>query len=190
MNLNPNQDKEAQPLSAFVAPLAGIGTFVLVMLPCLFAFSNNKTAMPLSFFVAAAAGIYIGRLCYNNSQPTNDELTAVASDKQNESLAPTLWVSGLAFQVLAYFALCLLLGTDLRLVPSQYGHTLWIGFNSLVFLSMLVSLVTVFRVHRDIKNQLVHLFWSIVLFAILYSSFHYAATWIADPNTIPGKLEW
>ena len=97
MNLTPNQDKQSQPLGALIAPLAGIGTFVLVMVPCFSAFSNNKTAMPLSFFVAAAAGIFIGRLCYNNSQPTNDELAAVASDKQNDSIASTLWASGLAF---------------------------------------------------------------------------------------------
>lgn len=188
MNSNAKQDTATEPLGALVAPLAGIGTFVFIIVLCFAAFSNNKTAMPLSFFFAAAAGFYVGRLCYNNSRLTGPELPLDESDPQSGSGALTFWVSGLAVQIIAYFMLCIVLGSNLRAVPRQYGQIVWVAFNYLVFLSMLVSFASVFRIHRDIRNQIVHLFWSATLFAVLYASFVYAANWLADPYTIPGRL--
>jgi len=190
MNLESKQDRETEPMAAFIAPLAGIGTFVLLMLIIFSAFPNDKTALPLLSFAAAAAGIYVGRVCYSNSRSVKHEPSSIATDKPEDSIPSKLWALGLAIQIFAYLALCILLGSNLRIVPRQYGQILWVGFNCLVFLSMLVSLGAIFRIHRDTKNQIVHLFWSISLFAILYASFVCAATWLADPNTIPGKIGW
>ena len=184
-------DEDSGSTGALFAPLAGIGTFILIMVFCFATFSNNKTAIPMSFFIAAAAGFFIGRLCYKTSlQSGTPAKTPELKESIVKSSSLRIWTSALAFQIFAYFGICVCLGSNLRLVPRPYGDYLWFGFHSLVSLSMLFAMASVFWIHRNITNQLGHLFWSVFLFGVLYASFLYAATWLADPYSIPDKFEW
>lgn len=173
---------------AFLAPAAGVVTFITLLLFCFVFFSRDKFLMPIGLMVATATSCFVGLAVYRRSTSRLESLTDTKHERtQNASKA---WVRGASIQLCLYFTLCLVMSMDIRIVPRKFNLFPWIGIHAAIGLSAVHSLLAVFRIHSELGNRLVHMFWSIVFFVVLYLCFLYQATWLADPHTVPEKLSW
>ena len=174
-----------QVAAAVVAMIAGAISFIAICLLLEHVFPTHKGILIPGCFLAAAIGLLVGGLFYKTAAPVGLRISELSPVAQRANLIGNAVFGA---QLFTYFSLCFAMAADIHIPSRQLRSLFWPGLYVCIAGSTLSSLAAAFWVYPDTGNRITHVLWRLVLFAIMHAAFLGAATWLADPFTIPNKL--
>lgn len=186
--LNPSLVASKQIAGAIFAPIVFLGITFTGFLISADVFHPNKDLIMTGCLLSPVIAAWLGIKCYSLFAPeSGSELVANSQCSVRAKLA---WTSAFAYQLIACFSLCIIVGFDFDVFPRPYQRMCWFGFNVLNGISVLICLASVFWIHKDIGNRATLTIWNLMLFTLSYLVFFMTADWLADPYSIPNKIAW